>query len=90
MTQYQFNCMQNNKEYWWLLLGSTLSQLMDQIPPKKGDPLVFYLFSMFLMLQHIVVLKQNQFNCMIKKRDRRLVILGGCTTELYFMSVCLS
>ena len=51
MTQYQINFLHNKKDYWQVLPGGTLCQLMEQIRPKTGNPLEFLLgLSMLLLL----------------------------------------
>ena len=42
MTQEYINWLYNTEEEWWLLLGRTLYQLMEQLRPKTGNPLPFF------------------------------------------------
>ena len=70
MAQDQINFMHNTMEYRWVLLGRKLCQIMDQLRPKTGNPLEFFVFSLFyhydvfLIFQTNIIMSHDNFNYM--------------------------
>ena len=50
VTQEKINFMHNNKEDWWVLFGSMLCQIMEQLRPKTGNPLAIYFWFLSIFI----------------------------------------
>ena len=50
VTQEKINFMHNNKEDWWVLFGSMMCQIMEQLRPKTGNPLAIYFWFLSIFI----------------------------------------
>ena len=58
----QINCLHNTNEDLWVLLGSMLCQIMEQIWPKTGNPLGVFWFLFILLILCLPNVSKNIYH----------------------------